>query len=310
MLTDIALILGTTLMYSTPLIFTALGGVISEKSGVVNIGLEGMMTIGAFVGASVGYFTGNPWLALIAAGAAGMMLALLHAVASIHLAADQVISGMAINFLGPGLAIFLCRIFFDGATMTLSIPLDQKIPRPLNGIFAQNSFFDLIFNQYATVYLAFIFVIITWFILYKTRLGLRIQAVGEHPKAADSLGISVFKIRYLSVCASGFLAGIGGASMALSIVSNFRPTLVSGQGFIALAAIIFGKWKPQGATLACLLFGGAQAIVIFLGNPEIGVNISSQLLAMIPYILTILILMGLVGRTNSPAAVGIPFEKS
>ncbi|MBF0360317.1 MAG: ABC transporter permease [Oligoflexia bacterium] len=309
MFSDIALILGTTLMYSTPLIFTALGGVISEKSGVVNIGLEGMMTIGAFIGATVGYFTGNPWIALLAAGSAAMVLALFHAIASIHFAADQVISGMAINFLGPGISIFLCRIFFDGTTMSLSIPLDQKIPRPLNGFFAQNSFFDLIFNQYATVYLAFVLMAIIWFVLYKTRLGLRMQAVGEHPKAADSLGISVYKIRYIAVLCSGFLAGIGGASMALSVVSNFRPTLISGQGFIALAAIIFGKWKPQGATLACLLFGGAQAFVIFLGNPQVGVNISSQLLAMIPYILTILILMGFVGRTNAPAAVGVPFEK-
>ncbi|MCT4607350.1 MAG: ABC transporter permease [Marinisporobacter sp.] len=307
MIDNIGFILGTTLMYATPLIFAALGGVISENSGVVNIGLEGMMTLGALMGATVGYFTGNPWLGFLCAGLAGGFLAVLHAIASVTFGADQVVSGIAINFLGPGIALFLSRIFFEGATMTKSIDLDSKMPRPLDGIFAQNSFFDLVFNQYATVYIAFILVFVIWYVLYKTRIGLRIRAVGEHPKAADTLGINIYKIRYLSVILSGIFAGFGGASMSLAVVSNFRPTLISGQGFIALAAMIFGKWKPQGAMWACLLFGAAQGLVVFLGGTAI--EISSQILAMLPYIITLVILVGFVGKSAGPAASGVPYEK-
>ncbi len=303
----IGFILGTTLMYATPLIYTALGGVISENAGVVNIGLEGMMTIGAFTGAAVGYFTGNPWLAFIAAGLAGGFLALFHAIASVSFAADQVVSGIAINFLGPGLALFLSRIFFEGATMTKSISLNDKIPRPFNGIFPQNSILDLIFNQYATVYLAFFLVFIVWYSLYKTKFGLRLRAVGEHPKAADTLGVNVYKIRYWAVILSGVFAGFGGAAMSIAVVSNFRPTLISGQGFIALAAVIFGKWKPQGAMLAALLFGGAQGLTVYLGGT--GIQVSSQILAMLPYVITLIVLIGFVGKAVSPAANGVAYEK-
>ncbi len=304
---NIAFIIGTTLMYSAPLIFTALGGVITENSGVVNIGLEGMMAIGAFAGAAVGYYYHDPWLAFLAAGIAGGLLALLHAIASVSFSADQVVSGIAINFLGPGFALFLSRLFFEGATMTKSLDFEDKMPRPLNGVFAQNSFLDIVFNQYATVYLAFIFVAIMWFILYKTKIGLRIRSVGEHPKAADTLGINIYQIRYICVILSGVMAGFGGAAMSIAVVSNFRPTLISGQGFIALAAVIFGKWKPQGAMLACLLFGAAQGLVIYIGQTAL--EISSQILAMLPYVLTLIILMGFVGKSVSPAASGKPYEK-
>ncbi|RKD29109.1 sugar ABC transporter permease [Thermohalobacter berrensis] len=306
-LESLAFILGTTLMYSAPLIYTALGGVISENSGVVNIGLEGMMTIGAFFGATVGYYSGNPWLGFLVGGLAGGALALLHAIASVTFAADQVVSGIAINFLGPGLALFLSRMFFDGATMTRPIDLEDKIPRSLDKILTKGTFIEKVFNQYDTVYLAFILVAIIWFILYKTKLGLRIRAVGEHPKAADTLGINVYNIRYLCVFLSGVFAGFGGAAMSLAVVSNFRPTLISGQGFIALAAMIFGKWKPQGAMLACLLFGAAQGLVVFLGGTEF--QVPSEILAMIPYVLTLIILMGFVGRATPPAADGVPYEK-
>lgn len=307
-LNDLGLILGISLMYAAPLMYTALGGVISESSGVVNIGLEGMMTIGAFVGATVGYYSGNPWLAFLSAGLAGGILALLHAIACVTFTAEQVVSGIAINFLGPGLALFLSRIFFDGATMTKPIQLDNKMPRPLNGVFAQNSFLDLVFNQYVTVYIAFILVLVVWYLLYKTRLGLRIRSVGEHPRAADTLGINVFKTKYLAVILSGVFAGFGGAAMSLAVVSNFRQTLISGQGFIALAAMIFGKWTPQGSMWACLIFGLAQGLVVYLGGTDIAV--SSQLLAMIPYVITLIILMGFVGRATGPAANGIPYEKN
>lgn len=306
-LSDIGFILGVTLMYAAPLIFTALGGVASENSGVVNIGLEGMMTIGALIGATVGYYSGNPWIAFLSAGIGGGILALLHAIASITFGADQIVSGIAINFLGSGLSLFLSRIFFEGTTMTKPIDLNHKMPRPFNGIFSNNSFLDLVFNQYITVYLSFLLVLIMWFMLYKTKLGLRIRSVGEHPKAADTLGINVHKIRYFSVILSGILSGFGGAAMSLAVVSNFRPTLISGQGFIALAAMIFGKWKPQGAMWACLLFGAAQGLIVYLGG--ISANIPTQILAMVPYILTLIVLTGFVGKSSGPAANGEPYTK-
>lgn len=308
MFDNIALILGTTLMYSTPLIFTSLGGVVSENSGVVNIGLEGMMVIGAFVGAAIGYYLGNPWIAFIAAGIAGGLFGLLHAVACVTFGANQIVSGIAINFLGPGIALFLSRIFFKGATMTLSIDLNNKMPRPFHTVFTQDTFmYYFLGNRYATVYVAFLLVLIVWFVLYKTKLGLRIRAVGEHPAAADTLGVNVFKIRYLAVITSGVFSGFGGAAMSLAVVSNFRPSLISGHGFIALAAMIFGKWKPQGALLACLLFGSAQGLTVFLGQFDF--NVSSQLLSMLPYVLTLVILVSFVGKMVAPAADGIPYEK-
>ncbi len=306
---NIAIILGITLMYSAPLIYTALGGVISENSGVVNIGLEGMMTVGAFAAATVGYYTGNPWLAFLAGGIAGGLVALMHGIACISFYADHIISGIAINFIGPGLALFLSRLFFDGATMTKPIPIENKIPRSLNGVFAKNSVLDVIFNQYDTVFLAFILTAVVWFVLYKTKLGLRIRAIGEHPEAADSLGINVYKVKYIAVILSGIFAGFGGAAMSIAVVANFRQSLISGQGYIALAAMIFGKWKPQGAMLACLLFGAAQGLAVYLGGTSI--EVPSTVLNMLPYIITLLTLVIFVGEGGSgPAANGEPFEKN
>ncbi len=311
MLDNIGIIIGITLMYATPLIYTALGGVVSENSGVVNIGLEGMMTLGAFVGAAVGYYMGNPWIAFLAAGAAGGLLALCHAIASVTFNAQQVVSGIAINFIGPGLAMFLSRLFFKGATMTKAIDINHKIPKPLDPIFEglslQDSFLAQIFNQYATVYIAFLLVFAMWFVMYKTRFGMRLRAVGEHPRAADTLGINVYKIRYICVILSGVFAGLGGAAMSLAVVSLFSPTLISGQGFIALAAMIFGNWKPQGAMGACLLFGAAQGLVVFLGGTSI--RVPSQLLSMLPYLITLIVLAVFVGRSRMPKADGIPYEK-
>lgn len=318
-LNDLAGIIGISLMYSAPLIYTSLGGALSENSGVVNIGLEGMMTIGAFAGAAVAYYTQNPWIGFLAAGIAGGLLALLHAVACVTFTADHVISGIAINFIGPGLALFLTKIFFDGAANTFPLDLDHKISRPLNGFFSSISTsnetlneivqtLEPIFNQYATVYIAFLFVIVVWFVLYKTKIGLRIRSVGEHPRAADTLGVNVYAVKYLGVILSGVLAGFGGAAMSIAVVSNFRAALISGQGFIALAAMIFGKWKPQGAMWGCLLFGAAQGLSIFLGGRDLG--ISSQLLAMLPYVITLIVLMGFVGESTGPAANGEPYEKN
>lgn len=306
---DIALIISTTLMYATPLIFAALGGVFSENSGIVNIGIEGMMTIGAFSGAACGALTGNPWLSFIVGGISGAFFALIHAIATVSFNADHTISGVAINLLAPGLALFMSKILFEGSTTTPTIPIENKIPRPLNGVFEQGSVLDTLFNSYATVFLAFIFVFLTWYVLYKTKFGLRVRAVGEHPGAADTLGISVVNIRYTAVIISGILAGFGGAAMSLAVSSSFRPTLISGQGYIAIAAVIFGKWRPQWAMVACLLFGFSTAMSIYLGNPTLGLNVNESLLSMIPYIVTLVILVLFVKSSKAPASLGNSYKK-
>ena len=292
-------------MYSSPLIFTSLGGTLSENSGVINIGLEGMMVVGAFTAAAVGYYSGSPWIGFLAAGVAAGGFGLLHGIACITFNADHVVSGIAINFLGPGLSFFVSRLMFDGATQTKSLDLDLKMPRPLNGLFEGNSFFELIFNRYATAYIAIAMVGVIWFLLYRTRLGLRIRSVGQHPEAADTLGVRVRRVRFFSVIGSGVLAGFGGATLSIAIVSQFRPGLISGQGFIALAAMIFGKWKPQGALYACLLFGFSQALVVFLGLRTEA--IPTQVMKMLPYIITLIVLVAFVGRATAPKASGRPF---
>ena len=304
MLNEVSLIIGITLMYAAPLIFSALGSVISEQSGVVNIGIEGMMTIGAFVGATVGYFSNNPWIGLIAGGVAGGLLALLHAVAVVTFKADQNISGIAMNLIGPGLSLFLCRLFFEGATMTKVV--QKKLPKifgnsgEVKGVLAN-------LNVDITVVFVFLLTLALWFILYKTKYGLRLRSVGEHPAAADTLGINVYRIRYISVVISGIFAGFGGASMTLAIIPQFTPTAISGQGFIALAAVIFGKWTPHGAFGACLLFGFAQALTVVFGGGKF--IVPSEILAMLPYVLTIIILIFFVGRSAAPKASGKPYEK-
>lgn len=291
MVDSILLLIGITLMYSAPLIFGALGGVLSERAGVVNIGIEGMMVMGAFAGAAVGYYSGNPWLGFIIAGIAGGIVALMHALATITFKADQTISGIAINLLGPGIALFLCRLFFDGAAMTP--PVARKLPK--------------VFGIDVTVFIALVLAIILWFVLYKTKWGLHIRSVGEKPAAADTMGINVTKVRYTSVTISGVLAGFGGAAMTLAIIPQFTQTAISGQGFIALAAVIFGKWTPHGAYGACLLFGFSQALTVMLGGGSFA--IPSEILAMLPYILTIIVLILFVGKSVAPKADGVPYEK-
>ena len=307
MLNTIVLAINITLMYSAPLIFTALGSVISERSGVVNIGLEGMMVLGAFAGAAAGYYSQNPWIGFLTAGLAGGLLALLHAVASVSFRANQTISGTALNFIGSGMALFLSRLFFNGATMTKPVP--NKLPK----IFAlfgvervENSILSNL-NIDVTVILAFLLTALVWFVLYKTKWGLRLRAVGEHPAAADTLGVNVYRVRYAAVILSGVMAGFGGAAQSLAVVSLFSPTVISGHGFIAMAAAIFGKWTPHGAMLACLLFGFAQALVVLLGGE--GMVIPPQILSMLPYVLTILVLIFFVGRATAPKASGVPYEK-
>ncbi len=300
---NLILLIGITLMYSTPLVFGALGGVISERSGVTNIGIEGMMVIGAVAAATASYFTGNPWIGFLAAGACGALVALLHAVASVSFAADQTVSGVAINMLAPGLALFACRRFFDGAAMS---PIAPKLPKILgeSGL-AGTPFANL--NVNVTTVIALLLTVIMWFVLYKTKWGLRVRAVGEHPAAADTLGIDVYKVRYCCVLLSGMLAGFGGASMTIAIIAQFTQTAISGHGFIAMAAVIFGKWTPFGAYGACLLFGFTQALVIMLGGGDFVVP--SQILSMLPYAMTIIVLILFVGRSVAPKADGVPYVK-
>lgn len=300
----LALILGNTFSNAAPVLLTGLGGMMSEKSGVVNIGLEGMMTIGALVGATVGFKVGNPWIAFIAGGLAGAVFGLIHAIISVSFAGDQTISGIAINTLGPGLALFLARLFFDGATQTPSIPLENKIPRLFRSL-SSNQIFLNIFGQYATVYIAIIMVLVLYLFLYKTKWGIRLIAVGEHPKAAETLNIPVKKTRYLAVIFSGFMAGLGGASMSLAVVSSFSPTLIAGQGYIALVTVIFGNWKPQGVLVGSLFFGLAESIATYLGGSNLGVPI--EFISMIPYIATLLILIIFQRKSKAPKASGKPY---
>lgn len=307
MLISVGFIIGTMFMYATPLLYTALGGAISENSGVVNIGLEGMMTFGAFAAATAGYYLQNPWLGLLFGGVAGGVLGMIHAIACVSFRADNVVSGIAINFLGPGLALFLARMFFEGTTHTKILDLDKKIPRPFNGLFEQNSFFDLIINQYATVFIAIALAFLVHFVFYYTRIGLRLRSVGEKPQAARTVGINVVLYRYSAVVVSGVLAGFGGASLSIAIVSHFWHPLISGQGFIALAAMIFGKWRPIPTMFACFMFGVSQGIVVFLGSVIPATY--SEVLSMIPYVLTLVVLVMFIKRSSAPSALGAPLDE-
>jgi len=301
----ISLLVSNTLMYSAPLIFAALAGVISEKSGVVTLGIEGVMNIGAIMGVVFGYYTKNPWLGFIGGGLAGALLMSLHAVASVSLRANQTISGTAINLIGPALSIFLCKVFFDGSIISATVP--KTLPRLLNFLRTNPNPAISSFNIDSTWAMAIVATFIVWFLLYKTKYGLRIISVGEQPAAADSLGINVKTVRYVSVIIGGFLAGLGGAACTLRIVDSFNPTIIAGKGFIALAAVIFGKWKPQNAMGACILFGFAQALVVAVGGSKL--TIPTSLISMLPYVLTMAILILFVGKSESPAASGQFFEK-
>jgi len=300
---NLVLLLGITLMYSTPLVYGALGGVISERSGVTNIGIEGMMVIGAIAAVVTSHFTGNPWIAFLVAGLCSGLVALLHAVASITFAADQTVSGVAINLLAPGIALFACKQIFDGAAMS---PIVPKLPKVLGDSFMAGTVWSNL-NVNVTTAIALLLCAVMWFVLYKTKWGLRVRAVGEHPAAADTLGINVYKTRYACVLLSGVLAGMGGASVTISIIAQFTPTSISGQGFIAMAAVIFGKWTPFGAYGACLLFGATQALTIILGGGSF--PIPSSILAMLPYVMTIVVLILFVGKSVAPKADGVPYIK-
>jgi len=284
---DITLLMAT-LRSATPLILAALGGIFAERSGVINIALEGKMLTGAFAAVVVAYYTGNPWLGVLAAIMTGAIMAFIFAVVSIKYRANQVVSGVAINMLAAGLTVFMMHVFFGTAGTS---PAVTRLPNigPFTPL----------------VYLAPLLVIVSFVVLYRTPWGLRIRAVGEHPKAAATVGINVINIRYACVVLSGMLAGIAGAHLSIGTLSVFVRDMTAGRGFIALAAMIFGKWHPLGALGASLLFGFSEALQMRLQ----GGGIPSQLIQAVPYVFTMVVLAGFVGRATAPAALGEPFRK-
>ena len=299
-----------TLIYMTPLLYASLGSCFSEVSGVINIGIEGMMTAGAFTGTVVAYFTGSPWIGFLCGGLAGAFFGMLHAIATVNLGADQTIAGTAINMLGPGIVIMIAKVMFN-STDTIPLDASMKIPRLFRGVFDTSTvfgrFLDNVFANYAATYLVFVAALIVWFVFYKTRFGLRLRACGEHPQACETLGIDVLKMRFTCVCISGFLAGLGGAFVTMAISNQFRPISIVGQGFIAIAAVIFGKFRPHGALLGCLLFGFCSGLKVVLGGSS---GIDMQLISMIPYVVTVIVLILFVGKSRVPSANGRPFIRA
>ena len=292
-----------TLAAAVLLLLPALGGTISERSGVVNIAMEGMMLTGAFFGVVADLAWHNPWLATGVAMLAGALMATIHAVVSIQFRADQIVSGIAINIAAVGLTVFLLNRIY-GLQDVGHVGASNLLPNINVPGFDQIPFFGkVLFQQNVIVYVALVLLVLTHLVLFRTRLGLRIRAVGEHPQAADTAGINVFAIRYGAVITSGLLSGLSGAFLAIGISNTFVPNMTDGRGYIALAAMIFGKWTPFGAFVACLIFGLGQAIY---DNNSI-IHVSQYLLSMLPYVLTLIVLAGLVGRSTPPAADGLPY---
>lgn len=312
-------ILVSTLIYSTPIIIAALGGLFSERSGVVNIALEGIMMIGAFASATTIVFIENftsfaPWISLIAGILAGMLIASLHAYLSINLSSDQVISGTAINIFAGGITIYLAEIIFkQQRTDTFERGFIKTTVPGLSDIPVIG---DIFFTRiYPTVYVAFLLVLITWYLMYKTSFGLRLRATGEHPQAVDSMGINVYKMRYFGVVTSGALAGLAGGIMVLTQNTQYTVTSIHGTGFIALAALIFGKWKPSGLLGASLFFGFAQILSLY--STSIGealhwnflISLPGEFFNGLPYVLTIIALVIFSGKAVGPKASGEPYDK-
>ncbi|HXD30256.1 MAG TPA: ABC transporter permease [Pyrinomonadaceae bacterium] len=287
-------LLWSTVRLATPLVLAAMGGLLSERSGVINIALEGMMLAGAFTAAAVTWAVGNPLIGLAAGMTAGLAIASIHALVSIRYKADQVVTGTAINILMLGMPAFLSGAFFLSSGSTPQIPREQLIPRlPIVAAFL-------------------IAVPLIWYVMYRTPFGLRLRAVGENPEAADAAGVGVARMRYWGVLLSGILAGLGGAYLSIGQSSLFTRNMTAGRGFIALAALIFGKWRPVQTMLACLLFGFTEAISIQMQGvvklPS-GEDIPVQFVQMVPYVLTIVVLAGFIGHSRPPRALGIPYQK-
>lgn len=315
---------------ATPIALAAMGAAICERSGVVNIAMEGLMTVGAFTGTIVGLFLGNVWLGVLAAILSSMLFAALHAFASINLRTDQVVSGTAINILAAGVCGFLLEMIFGrpgnvglGDSQLAQSVLGHSVrsvdtllplfnfPTPKGGLLATVWFWidTIVFSYTPIVYIGiFSAVFLTW-AMFRTRWGLRLRALGEHPRAADTVGINVIRGRWMAVLFSGLMAGLAGANLSLEQVGGFSNGMVNGRGFIALAANIFGRWIPGGGYLASLLFGFADALQLKLQLFSDVIRIPPQFFLMLPYVLTVVVLAGVMGRAVAPAAVGKPYDK-
>jgi len=290
-------LLFSTIRFATPLIFAALGGMFSERSGIINIALEGLMLAGAFTAAVITFETGNPFLGLLCGAIAGAGLALVYAIACIKFEADQVVAGFGINILMLGLPALLSSAMYDSAGSTEQIAKANLLPE--------------FFGINIASFLAFLLVPVCWYVLYKTPFGLRLRATGENPAAADAAGVSVNKLRYTAVILSGVLAAAGGAYLSIGQSSLFTRAMTAGRGFIALAALILAKWRPVQVFLACLFFGFTEALTIPLANIKTasGENVPVQFIQIIPYVLTIIVLAGFIGLSRAPKALGIPYRK-
>jgi len=290
-------LLFSTVRFATPLILAALGGMFSERSGVINIALEGLMLAGAFTAAVVTFETGNPFLGLLCGMLAGAVLAFVYAIACIKFEADQVVAGFGINILMLGLPALLSSAIYDSAGSTEQIDKADLLP-------------EFVGLNVVSI-LAFLLVPICWYALYKTPFGLRLRATGENPAAADAAGVNVNRLRYTAVVLSGILAAAGGAYLSIGQSSLFTRGMTAGRGFIALAALIFAKWKPIPVLFACLFFGFMEALTIPLANIKLasGENIPVQFIQIIPYVITIIVLAGFIGRSRAPKALGIPYRK-
>lgn len=304
----------SALRMATPLALAAIGGTICERSGVVNIALEGMMLTGAFFGTAAVLATGSPWLGVLVAVLSGVAMASVHAFASINLRADQTVSGTAINLLALGVTGFLMELWYGHPGTTDPIKVLRPIfsfDSPGGGFFAEvwRWVDSIVFSHTPIVYITILIAIVAQFAVYRTRWGLRLRALGEHPRAVDTVGVNVYRGRWVAVLLSGALAGLAGANLTIEQVGSFTENMTNGRGFIALAANIFGRWTPVGSYLASLLFGFADALQIKLQILRGVISVPPQFFLMLPYVLTVIVLAGVVGRAVAPAASSIPYKK-
>lgn len=291
-----------TLAMATPIALPALGGTYSERSGVVNIAMEGIMLIGAFFAVLFSYYTMNPWLGLLGALAMGALVSALFAWVTIRVGADQVIVGMGINIFAAGMTAFMLNTIFGYGGTPIETPKLPDVTIP--GLSSIPGLGPIIGHQNIVVYLMLILIVASHYFLFHTNLGLRIRSVGENPQAADTAGLNVWNLRYLGVILGGMMSALGGVYLALGLLNSFEINMSSGRGYIALAAMIFGKWTPFGSLGAALLFGFAMALSMNLQ----GTGVNTNIIQMLPYALTILALTGLVGRSTPPAADGVPYD--
>lgn len=296
--------LAATVRMATPLGYAAVGGVFSERAGVFNIALEGMMLAGAFAAVMGSYWADDPWAGLALAATAGAALAAVHAVAAVSFGANQIVVGLAINLMALGATTYLNRVLIRAQDI-LRVPAFEPVALPGLGQFPVVG--PVLFRQPLPVYLLAGLIVVAAYVLFRTPVGLAVRAVGEYPRAVDTAGLSVAGIRYACVIVSGAMAGLGGAFLSVAHVNMFTENMSAGRGFIALTAVIFGKWHPIGAMAACLLFGAADAFQLRV--QAYGLGIPYQIPVMMPYLLALLVMSGLVGRSPAPAAAGIPYRK-